>query len=264
MQKKNVLIIILTTLVFLSAACLGVISVFRINFVTVNAPVVSTEAKEEAEQLQKKLYEAYEGENIFSADETLATEVFEQFPYFKMTSFAKEYPNRIVIQATEDVELFAFEKDETTYYILGADGTLLGERDSSINRSDNASNIVVTGVEIEAQVGEIATNDECLAWLYSFCDKTSELLGGIRKNVTAIEILRPTSSATEMMFKIHFKEGVVAYVRNPASFTENKAEELVKKYVSLSDSQRLRGMIVITDNTQNVIVDYSQDDLFNS
>lgn len=264
MQKKNVLIIILTVLVFLSVACLGVMSVFRINFVTVNAPVISTEAKDEAAQLQKKLYDAYEGENIFSADETIASEIFEQFPYFKMTSFVKEYPNRIIIKATEDVELFAVKKDENTYYILGADGTLLGERNSPVNRSDNANNIMVTGVEIKAQVGEVAKNDECLNWLYSFCNKTSELLGGIRKNVTAIEILRPTASATEMMFKIHFKEGVVAYVRNPAAFTQNKAEKLVEKYVSLSDSQRLRGMIVLTDNTQNVIVDYSQDDLFAS
>ena len=262
MQKKNVLIIILTALVFLSAACLGVVSVFRINFVEVNAPVVSTEAQAEAAELQKQLYEAYEGENIFSMDESAATEIFEQFPYFKMTSFEKVYPNRIVIQATEDVELFAFKNGENSFYVLGADGTLLSERDSAINRSDGASNIVVTGVEIQANKGEIASNDECLAWLFEFCQKTSDLLGGIRKNVTAIEVLRPTSSATEMMFKIHFKEGVVGYIHNPGAYTNEKAEELIQVYLSLSDSQRLRGMIGVTDNGDGAIGQYAKDDIF--
>lgn len=263
MQKKNVLIIILTALVFLSAASLGVVSVFRINFVTVNAPVVSQEAKAEAEELQKKLYEVYEGENIFSMDESVATEIFEQFPYFKMTAFEKQYPNRIVIEATEDVELFAVKKDETSFYILSADGTLLSERDSAINRSDNASNIVVTGVDIQAAEGEIANNDECLAWLFEFCQKTSKLLGGLRKNVTSIEILRPTSSVTEMMFKLHFKEGVVAYVRNPSVFIGGKAEKMVEKYLALSDSERLRGMIFVTERQDEaVIAEYSKDDRF--
>ena len=241
---------------------MGVVSVYRVNFVTVNAPVVSVEAKDEAAALQQKLFEAYEGENIFSTDETLALEIFQEFPYFKMTSFTKEYPNRIVIVAKEDVELFAFKKAEDSYYILGADGMVLGERNSPTNRSDGASNIQVTGVEILASIGQVAKNDECLTWLYAFCERASEQLGGIRKNVTAIEVLRPTSSAAEMMFKIHFREGVVAYVRNPSVCTLEKAEKLVEKYESLSDSERLRGMIVLTENTQNVIVDYVQDDLF--
>lgn len=260
MQKKNVLVIILTALVFLSAACLGVVSVYRVNFVTIHAPVISEEAKEEVSLLQNKLFEAYEGENIFSTDDTIGKEIFEQFPYFKMTSFVKEYPNRIVIEATEDIELFAVQKDENSYYILGADGMVLSERNSSVNRSDNADNIVVTGVEISAKIGEIANNDECLPWLYSFCDTTSRFLGGIRKNVTAIEVLRPTVVNAEMMFKIYFKEGVVAYVRKPSVYTQDKARMLIEQYENLSDSQRLRGMIVLSDNGENAIVDYFQDE----
>ena len=262
MQKKNVLIVILTVFVFLSATFLGVYSVYRVNFVTVNAPVVSTEAKDEAAQLQARLFEAYEGENIFATDETLAAEIFAEFPYFKMTSFEKELPNRIVIEAKEDVELFAVQKNENSYYILGADGMFLSERDSSINRSDNASNIIVKGVEIQANIGEIAENDECLAWLYSFCDTTSQLLGGIRKNVVQIDVIKSSVTIEQMMFKIYFKEGVVAYIHNPSTFTQTKAEKMIEQYLALSDSQRLRGMIPVTDNAQEVLVAYLKDDIF--
>ncbi len=264
MRKKNVLIIILTTLIFLSVACLGVVSVYRINFVAVHAPVVSQEAKTEAEELQKRLYEAYANQNVFSVDESVAEEIFQEFPYFRMTSFKKEYPNRIIIEATEDVELFAFENGENAYYILGADGTILGMRSTAVNRSDGANNVIVKGIQITGQEGEIASSDACIAWLINLCESISKQLDGIRKNVLSIEVIRPTSSSAQMMFKLQMKEGVVAYVNNPSVFTQEKATKLIEKYRNLTVSQRLRGMIAVTDDTKNVIVDYAQDDQFAS
>ena len=260
MQKKNILIIILTTLIFLSVACLGIVSVYRVSFVTVNAPVVSQEAKAEAEELQKKLYQAYAEQNVFTVDESKAEEIFQEFPYFRMTSFKKQFPNRIVIEATEDVEVFAVENGENSYYILGADGTILGMRSTPVNRSDGANNIVIKGVQIQGKEGEIASNDECLPWLINLCQEMSKQLGGIRKNVLWLQVIRPTASAKQMMFKLQMKEGVVAYVDNPSSLTHSKAEKLVEKYINLSVSQRLRGMIAVTDDMKNVIVDYAQDD----
>ena len=37
---------------------------------------------------------------------------------------------------------------------------------------------------------------------------------------------------------------------------------MIKQYLELSDSQRLRGMIPVTDNTQEALVTYSKDDMF--
>ncbi len=59
MRGKNLLIIILTVALFLSASVLGVTTVYRVSEVTVNAPVVSEEAKSEAQALQTRLKEAY-------------------------------------------------------------------------------------------------------------------------------------------------------------------------------------------------------------
>ena len=60
MQKKTVLVIILTALIFLSAGVLGVSTVYRVNEVTVRAATLSSEAETEAEQLKEKLQQAYE------------------------------------------------------------------------------------------------------------------------------------------------------------------------------------------------------------
>ena len=49
MKKKNFLIIILTVLVFLSAAVLGVATVYRVSEVTVDVATVSKAAQAEAQ-----------------------------------------------------------------------------------------------------------------------------------------------------------------------------------------------------------------------
>ena len=92
MRKKNVLVIVLTALIFLSVAVLGVSTVYRVNTVAVRAPVVSEMAKTEAEQLQEKLTAAYDKQSIFSANDELAKEIVSQFPYFNITGFEKNTP----------------------------------------------------------------------------------------------------------------------------------------------------------------------------
>ena len=50
MQKKSVLVILLTVLIFLSACALGVSTVYRVGEVTVQAETLSAEAETEAAQ----------------------------------------------------------------------------------------------------------------------------------------------------------------------------------------------------------------------
>ena len=127
MRGKKILIILLTVLVFLSAATLGISTVFRVDEVTVIAPVVSEEAKAEASDLQNRLQKAYEKKNTIFLDSELADKIIEDFPYFRITTFEKDYPNRIVVTVSEDEEVYAVQKGEE-YYILNSSGVLLGIR----------------------------------------------------------------------------------------------------------------------------------------
>lgn len=122
MHKRNVIAIILTALIFIAAALLGVSSVYRVSAVTLDVSVISEAAKGEADELQRKLAERYRDESIFFVEKQEAEEEFAAFPYFRMVSFKKTYPNRLVIQASEDAELFAVDRGNG-YYYLGGDGT---------------------------------------------------------------------------------------------------------------------------------------------
>ena len=260
MRKKNVLVIVLTVLVFLSVAVLGISTVYQVNAVTVRAPVVSEAAKAEAEELQKKLTAAYAKQSIFSADDVLAKEIVAEFPYFNLTGFEKEYPNRLVVKVTEDAEVYALEAGNGQYYILSIDGTILGLRENYKNRSDNADNLLLSGLTATGEKGEALAGDSCLPTLFPFLEKVSKQLDGIRRNILSVKVLRPASAEEETVFKLTTREGVNIYVRNPSTLTEQKAEIAIAQYMGLSAGQKLKGMLIVSDVLGEVIYDYHQTD----
>ena len=262
MRKKNVLVIVLTVLLLLSAVVLGVSTVYRVNSVSVRASVVSDEANAEAEELQTLLTAAYDKQSIFSADDSLAKEIVEKFPYFNVTGFEKKYPNLLVVEVTEEAEVYALSVDETntSYYIVSEKGTVLGIRSDYKNRSDNADNLLITGLQVTGAKGAPIAGDDCIPTLFPFLAKVSSLLEGIRRNIASVEVLRLASSAEETVFKLNTLEGVHIYVCNPSALTEQKAETAVSEYLSMTTEQRLKGMLLISDSSGEVIYDYNQTD----
>lgn len=253
MKKKRVLTVILTMLVVLSAAVLGIANVFRIDSVVVNAPMVSDAAKAEAEALQQELSETYRGANTLFANQQAAEEVFAKYPYFRLTDFSKEFPNVLVIEATEDAEVYAVEAGEKGYYILSGSGTVLGVRESPANRADGADNILVSGVQISGALGEKAVGADGIEEILALTKKMSELLGGVRSNLVSVAAVRH-GSVTQLTLTM--REGVTVYVIKPETFPLEKAEKLTQKYLSLSDGQRLTGSIVVTDDGNETLVSY--------
>ena len=271
MKAKKFLVILLTSLVFLAGAVLGVATVYRVDEICVEASTISDEAEAEAQDLQARLVAAYEKQSIFSAEATLAEEIIADFPYFRMSQFEKAYPNRIVVHVTEDVEVYAIENGAGQYYILGGDGTVLGIRDEYSNRSDEtgkSNNLLVTGVSVTGQKGEIIRGDENVTSLLSFCQKVDGLLNGIRRNITAIELKKGGSSQETILLKLSTFEGVTIYINNPSVQTERKAEIAVNEYlgtgnVGLTDLQRTCGMLLVTvsDTTGDVQTTYHDKDI---
>ena len=273
MRGKNLLIIIFTVLVFLSASVLGVSTVYRVSEVTVTAPVVSEEAKTEAQALQTRLKEAYAKQSTFFVDDTLAQEIVADFPYFRITSFKRAYPNRLVVEVTEDAEVYGASFDGG-YYILNGEGTVLGIREDYANRTDGKPNILLFGtpkLSLVGEKGKTLTGDTSLTALFALCNEINELLlsqpvegqpRGIRGNVLSVELLRPVDTETEVMFKLSMSEGVSIYIRNPASNTLAKAEKAVNAYLSLDDRQKLTGMLAVFDGETEIKAVYYEDLIF--
>ncbi len=269
MRKNKLLVVILTVILFLSGTILGVSTVYRVREVTVISPVVSSEAQAEAKELQLRLNEAYYKENIFFANQETADEIIADFPYLRIISFKKDYPNRILLEVQEDAEVFAVKKGDD-YYILNARGALLGIREHYINRADDGDNLLVFGddLSVDGEKGKLLTSDVAFSSLFAFCEKLSEKFlaldadeepRGIRGNIVSIEIQRPIVSETETVFKLATKEGVCIFVRTPSINTAEKAVVALNAYTGLSDLRKTTGAVVVWDGIDGVKSDYYED-----
>lgn len=251
MQKKTWLTILLSAVLFLSATVLGITSVFRVSDLTLELSTLSAEAEQEAEDLQKLLEKHYRSGSIFSAKNKRAKADFEKYPHFRMVSFQKKYPNRIAIKAIEDPEVYAVEKGDGTYYILGAEGTLLSTRQTPKNRSDGNDNVIVSGLHLLGDRGEVLSGkyfDSTLA----FCSGIDECFSGIRQNVLSVDVSSTAPSGVELreedvILTLRMHEGLSVRVYHPAYRPKEKAQAFCAFFAALEPLKKMSGTVHIPD-----------------
>lgn len=257
MRKKTV-VILLTALVFIAVAVLGVSTVFRVRSAKVEAEVISQAAMAEVEELQNRLQEAYDKDSTFNVNDKKAKEILEDFPYFRITGFSKSYPDKIILKVTEDAEVFAMQKaDSEDYYILGADGMILAIRSQTENRLDGSPNVIVSGegLNVTGEKGEKINGGDNVNAMLDICLVMAEELNGLRDNVVSVQVAKYAPE-----FCIVMREGVKIYIGEPTVMTQEKANAVIEKYLSLTDAQRMKGRIAVTANEGEILISYSEID----
>lgn len=258
-MKKNVIVMILTAVVFLSSVFLGFSTVYRIDVVWLDPITISAESTEEVTAMHEKLAKAYDKKSYFSVNDKTAKRVLKEFPYFRLTGFEKTAPNRIIIKVKEDEEVYAVPMSESNlFYILGEEGSVLGIRDSYENRLDGENNVLLKGFSVVGNRGEELSGDSLYPAVLEFCKRLSKELGGIRRNVLEVEVLK----MTETIVRVSMREGVKIYIGNVTSIPKEKAVKAAEKYLQLGEEQRLTGRILVSDSAGKLIVNYSQKDMF--
>ena len=243
MKAKKIITIVLTVIVFFTAAFLGVSAVYRVEEVTLVVENVSSPALEEAEALRTVLEEAYLKKSTIKADDAAAKSAFENFAYFRLTGFEKDYPGRLVITATEDAEVYAVANGGN-YVIYSGDGTKLSVRDSVKNRADGTDNLLVT-----SQTENLAAHFETSS-VFLFLKTLDALFGGIRGNVAKAELVR---RAELEWVRVYFKEGVQAAIYFPEEKAVEKANALYECYTNgLTVAERTAGFVAVSKGAEAI------------
>lgn len=258
-MTKKVLTILLTALLFLSVVALGGSTVFRVDDVVINATIVSEDSEMNATQLKEELAAFYKGKSILFVKQKDVASIIEKYPYFRVTDFEKSFPDKIVLTVEEEAEVYAVEKTDGGYYVLGETGAILEIRNSSQNRLDGEGNVVVKGLSLSGDKGGYLSGDSCWNSMFQLCKTMHETLGGIRSNVLSVEVL---SRSPETFYLITMREGVKIYVGNPSAMTEEKARKAMNEYMALSNEQRMTGRLTVRDAEGEVLVGYSLEDEF--
>ena len=250
---KKFLVIALTVVVFLCAAFIGVANVYRIDGVELDAKMFSEPAKIEAQNIQRELAEAYQGENALLAKEDVAVEVIRRYPYFRLTKFEKRYPNLLYVEATEDMEVFAAKAGDE-YYILSQDGTVLDIRQDLNNRIDGEANVVIEGAQPSGNIGDLV-GGAGFSELVKISAVMSSSLNGVRNNIAKIEFDRVEDGGRIFLC---MREGVKICLIHAHILTEEKASALTEAYLNMKPADRLSGFLHVTESAdqKNVILSY--------
>ena len=115
------------------------------------------------------------------------------------------------------------------------------------------------GMTINGVNGEVPTGDDCFPTVMEVCGKISALLGGIRGNVTSVEIF---SRSPETIFVLTMREGVRIYIGNAKELTLEKTERAIREYTSLANAQKLAGRLIISDAGGVIYSNYAAKDDF--
>ncbi len=240
MQKK-ILTIVLTVLLFLSAVALGISTVFRVDGVTVEATLLSVEAKAQLPQIQQSLEEAYKKKSTFSVDEEKAHALIAEYSYLRVVGFEKSYPNRLTVRIVEESEVYEVCSGEVKY-ILGREGVVVGI--GAAAETTEGARVRIEGVQVTGEKGGLLSGDDRWQSVLTFCRELDMLLGGIGRNIVKVEVLQ---NVYEDIFRLYTREGVKIYAYNPSVLTKEKASAVVERYLSLSDGERMVGMISAID-----------------
>ncbi len=257
MKKKKVLTIVLTVLLFLSAVFLGIASTFRVDTVTVEFSLLSTDGRAHAELLQAELTAEYKGDSIFSLKDDKAKEIIAKRSYFRMTAFEKKSPDKVYIRVVEDGETYAVESGEGTYYIVSGEGIMVEERSTTLNRFDGGENLLVKGITATGSRGDTLSGDDCWKSMLAFCRVFDAELNGIRKNTQSVEVFK---RSPEIFFRLQMSEGLNIYIATPEILTEEKAKKAFNAYLSLSAEERTKGSLTVSHVEGEVFAEYKKDE----
>ncbi len=259
-MKKTLVVISLTIVVFLCAIVLGVATVFRVDRVTVETVAVSTQAKTEAQALEKKIRENAVGKNALFLDVKEIEDLTEEFSYLNVTSVEKDYPDGILVKVTEEKEAYAVAY-ENGYYILNENGKVLTTKETPVNRLDGEPNLLLEGFVFTGVENGTLVGDGAFASTLSVLQFVGEELGGVRRNVLS---LRLVNSAPETIVCLTMREGVKVYLGNVSQNLQEKVKKAMDEYLLLSDGQRLTGRLLVSETEGQLVVSYSKTDEFQS
>ena len=244
-MKKKVLIltgVAVALLIAVVAAALN--AVFTVAHVEVHFSVCSSQGEAEAVLLQGELDDAYVGRSTTFLKLEEVEAAVERYPAFRVVSSEKRFPRTVVLSVEERREAYAFRRENGIFAILDEEGVYLYDSERNVNRR-GGENILLEGFELHAErAGEKVTGEEAEALLL-MCGAFFEELGDARANLVSVTL----SSEYEMgdYFLLEMREGVIIQIFTPENHTEEKAQAVIEKYLSLSETEKTYGFFDVID-----------------
>lgn len=254
MKEKRKIVIILSVAIFLCVFLLGGNTAFSVNRVDADFALATDYNYAQAQSARDAINRKCLGQNILFLSEETVKNTLEPYPYLALRNFEKKYPNVLRVEIEEKVEVFAFAYNGE-YSMTDDEGKVYRTVKENKNVTDGGENFLFSGLMPDDK-GDFSA-DAYYKAAFLAGKITNDLTGGIRTCFDSLTVYKPTQNILTHEFILQSKEGVQLHILNPGVLTDKKITAAVQRYLSLSDAQKLKGQITVTDdahNPQNVVV----------
>lgn len=172
---------------------------------------------------------------LFISDEDIQSKIADS-DVLTIESYTKVYPCSIDIVIRERVETFAIpSSDGLTYSVYDECGKLMKSDVSTINGADGCPNVLVSGLTVD-DMDEVAQMGRCF----------KEIFSSFRR---LVEKVRVVGIASSQAFEFVLRSGFIIRIHgfNGSGDNKLKIEKAFEKYSSLSDAQKIDGVIDVID-----------------
>lgn len=250
-MKNKYLVFFLTCFLFLTILFICFHTLFSVRDVTVEYSVVNEESAEEVESLLAK----YKGKSIFFVNtDTVKNEIISN-RYLKVISVEKKYPCELYVSLRERTEKYYFDYnngDEHKRFFLDEEFFVIGcsenetEKNSELLRIDFIDRRGGASPEIELKKTAI--------FPYNANDLIYRCLDSFDNDFFNVEHLTVVYMSQDGNIRIALKmvEGVTIEIWDAASLLEKKIESGLQYYLSLSESERICGSIIVLSDGATV------------
>ena len=198
----------------------------------------------EAVLLQGELTDAYVGRSTTFLKLEEVEGAVERYPAFRVVSAEKHFPRTVSLTVEERKECYAFRRENGLYAILDEEGVYLYDREQNVNRR-GGENILLNGFALLAGEAGTKVSGEYAQELVSMLSVFTEALGDARANVVSVTL--STEYELGAYFLLAMREGVTVQIFTPENHTEEKAEAVIEKYLSLSETEKTYGFFDVID-----------------
>lgn len=248
MNRKSVITTVIAFVLLIAVIAAGLNAIYTVTYVRASFRTYSSTGAERATALKEELNGFINHSSVF-LDLSEVRAIVEADPRFEIVTVAKDYPETIVVEVVERREAFAVKTADNVYYVLDDKGYVLGETDSA------EGYILLEGFSLSYAGGRAGGDhfDDVLA-IYN---AMREQLGEVRANVISISF---ESLADWTLFRIRTREATERenaemVLLNPADRAGDMAAAATKRYISMTDAERIFCTITVTAVNGDILVD---------
>ena len=229
---------------------------FKTAEIKINYVSISTSTESVSQKAKEGLEDYYNKNLLFISEDKLRAKLEQISPYVEVESIEKKYPNKLVVNVTERVEVLTVKSGDS-YYAVDNKFFVLSKKVTNQNNVDGKRNILLNVNiadydETTLQVGSTFKINEIETQKYLI--ENLSLITENRQSVLSVDVNVVSDGVKNRTLTVTMLEGLVVQIDKADENTKQKLKKLFEYYQALENKGDTQKRYVTTLTSGEIVV----------